>query len=254
VQPAVHYDARMSPLLAVLAAVAAFAAASPAAVPGAPPAPVRAPAISLPGDTATPSAGPPVAATASPAAAPLPRVRLRTALGDVVVEVDVVRAPVTGANFLRYVEAGRYDGARFHRTVTSRPDNQPTNVVKIEVVQAGPPPARLPDGGVDEDRNEGDRAPIPLERTRDTGLAHVDGALSMARGAPDTATSDFFLCVGPQPELDFGGRRNPDGQGFAAFGRVVSGMEVVRRIHRSHASGQTLDPPIAILEAIRIDP
>lgn len=128
------------------------------------------------------------AAVLAAPAAPLPRVLLRTALGDVVIEVDVVHAPRTGRNFLR------------------------------------------------------------------TGLRHVDGAISMARDGPDTATGDFFLCVGDQPSLDFGGSRNPDGQGFATFGRVVSGMEVVHRIHRSPARGQALAPPVAILDATRLEP
>jgi peptidyl-prolyl cis-trans isomerase A (cyclophilin A) len=112
--------------------------------------------------------------------------------------------------------------------------------VKIEVIQAGPAPGRpeLP--------------PIPLERTRDTGLRHRDGCLSMARDGPDTATGDFFVCVGDQPELDFGGRRNPDGQGFGVFGRVVEGMDVVRRIHRAPARGQSLTPPVPIVDAVRL--
>ena len=136
---------------------------------------------------------------------------LRTSLGDVEIEVDAARAPVTAANFLRYVDGGYYDGGRFHRTV--RLDNQPGKTVLIEVVQAGvnPTPARP---GFE---------PIRLERTRDTGLRHRDGTVSMARAEPDSATSDFFVCIGDQPELDFGGKRNPDGQGFAAFGRVVRG-------------------------------
>jgi peptidyl-prolyl cis-trans isomerase A (cyclophilin A) len=174
-------------------------------------------------------------------AAPLPRVTLRTSLGDIVVEIDVARAPATARNFLRYVDAGRYGGGGFHRTVTTAPDNQPSSPVKIDVVQAGPAPGQ-------------EFPPIPLERTRDTGLLHVDGAISMARDGPDTATADFFLCVGPQPSLDFGGRRNPDGQGFAVFGRVVSGMEVVRRIHEAPAKGQSLQPPIRILDATRFPP
>ena len=95
---------------------------------------------------------------------------------------------------------------------------------------------------------------MKLERTRDTGLTHVDGAISMARDGPDTATSDFFVCVGAQPELDFGGKRNPDGQGFAAFGRVVSGMDVIRKIHAAPASGQSLAPPVKILGASRATP
>jgi peptidyl-prolyl cis-trans isomerase A (cyclophilin A) len=179
-------------------------------------------------------ASPPPPAAASPRAA---RVVLETPLGEIELEVDVARAPVTGRNFLRYVEGERYDGGRFHRTVT--PENQPDKKVKIDVIQAGVAPAREKD----------DLPPIPLERTRDTGLAHVDGAVSMARDTPDSATSDFFVCVGDQPSLDFGGARNSDGQGFAAFGRVVRGMEVVRKIWRSPAKGQALAPPVAILRA-----
>jgi peptidyl-prolyl cis-trans isomerase A (cyclophilin A) len=191
--------------------------------------------------SAAPSpAGPsPAPAAAVRPAPPLPRVVIRTALGDLVVEIDVARAPVTGANFLRYVEARRYDGGAFHRTVTISPDNQPRNAVKIDVVQAGAAAGK-------------DFPPIALERTRDTGLSHVDGAVSMARDGPDTATSDFFVCVGAQPELDHGGRRNPDGQGFAVFGRVVSGMDVVRRIHAAPAEGQSLRPPVRIVEAVRL--
>lgn len=178
------------------------------------------------------------AAPVPPAAARPPvRVRLETALGTIEIEVDAARAPVTAANFLRYLERGDYDGGRFHRTV--RAGNQPDKKVLIDVVQAGRDPAsprpELP--------------AIPLERTTVTGLRHVDGAVSMARDGPNTAMSDFFICVGDQPELDFGGRRNPDGQGFAAFGRVVAGMDVVRRIHAAPADGQSLTPPVAIRKA-----
>ena len=115
------------------------------------------------------------------------------------------------------------------------------NDVKIEVIQASANPAKSRAGF----------PPIKLERTRDTGLKHLDGTLSMARNGPDTATSDFFICIGDQPELDFGGKRNPDGQGFAAFGRVVKGMDVVRKIQRSPAEGQTLKPPVKILSVVR---
>ena len=182
-----------------------------------------------------------LAASLATAPAPLPRVAVRTAMGDIVLEIDVGRAPSTSRNFLRYVDAGRYRGGSFHRTVTTVPDNQPRSTVKIDVIQGAAGPGK-------------DFPPIALERTRDTGLSHLDGAISMARDRPDTATSDFFLCVGPQPELDHGGRRNPDGQGFAVFGRVVAGMEVVRRIHASPANGQALAPPVAIREVARIPP
>ena len=93
--------------------------------------------------------------------------------------------------------------------------------------------------------------PIKLERTRDTKLSHKDGTISMARDGPDTATSDFFICIGDQPELDFGGKRNPDRQGFAAFGRVVKGMDVVKKIQAAKATGQTLTPAVKIFRIYR---
>ena len=166
-----------------------------------------------------------------------PVVYIRTELGVIVVQVDQDKAPVTAANFLRYVDARRYDDAVFHRTVTMA--NQPTDEVKIEVIQGG----ELPE--------EKCFAPIPLERTSATGLKHLDGTISMARSAPDSATSSFFICVGDQPELDFGGKRNKDGQGFAAFGRAVFGMDKVKKIQQAPCQGQLLSPPIKILAAGR---
>lgn len=163
---------------------------------------------------------------------------IRTDKGDIEVDLDAKRAPVTVANFLRYVDAGHYDGGRFHRTVHA--DNQPDNKVKIAVIQAGIAP------------NKKEFAPIKLERTSKTGIKHLDGVISMARDGPDTATGDFFICVGDQPELDFGGKRNPDGQGFAAFGKVVRGMEVVRAINAASANAQNLTPPIRITAIQRI--
>jgi cyclophilin family peptidyl-prolyl cis-trans isomerase len=169
-----------------------------------------------------------------------PRVQVDTALGSITVELDAVHAPVTTANFLRYVLEGFYSDGEFFRTVTTT--NQPDDAVKIEVVQGGASPAR-----------EGQSyEPIPLERTSETGLRHLDATISMARAEPDTATHSFFICVGDQPELDFGGRRNPDGQGFAVFGSVVEGMDLVREVHAMPADGQSLDPPLSIQRAVRV--
>jgi peptidyl-prolyl cis-trans isomerase A (cyclophilin A) len=172
-------------------------------------------------------------------------VRFETELGDIEVALSGDRAPLTVANFLRYVDGGFYDGGVFHRTVRTksptREDNQPQSPVKIDVVQ----------GGVNSEKREGFGA-IALERTSKTGLRHVDGAISMARSAPDSATSDFFFCLGDQPELDFGGKRNPDGQGFAAFGLTLKGHEVLRKIQAAANEGQRLTPPIRIRRVSRV--
>ena len=175
-------------------------------------------------------------------AAPLanPKLKIQTSLGAIEVELFADKAPVTVANFLRYVDGGHYKGGQFHRTVTM--GNQADKKVKIEVIQGGTNPKGAQKGF----------PPVKLERTNKTGLIHKDGTLSMARSAPDTATSDFFICIGSQPALDYGGKRNPDGQGFAAFGQVRKGMDVVRKIQQSKAEGQTLRPPIEILSISRI--
>ena len=159
---------------------------------------------------------------------------VETEAGEIHVTLEDEKAPGTVANFLRYVDAGMYDGGRFHRVV--RMDNQPNDTIRIEVIQ----------GGVNLERMTENGDPIPLERTSVTGLRHLDGTISMARFRPDSAISDFFICIGDQPELDFGGLRNPDGQGFAAFGQVTQGMDVVRSIQVGVTDGQTLIFPARI--------
>ena len=169
------------------------------------------------------------------------KIILRTEPGDIHVTIDLKRAPVTASNFLRYIDAGLFDSTCFYRVV--RTDNQPDNKIVIEVIQ----------GGRYEDE-EGGFPPIVHESTVMTGIRHRNGTISMARAEPGSATSEFFICVGDQPELDYGGRRNPDLQGFAAFGRVTKGMDVVKMIHSMRAPGQYLDRPVIILEIIRTRP
>jgi peptidyl-prolyl cis-trans isomerase A (cyclophilin A) len=172
-------------------------------------------------------------------AAPV-RVLLATDAGDIEIEVDTVRAPITAANFLHYVDARLFDEGVFHRAV--RPDNQQEKPVKIAVIQARANRVR-----------QAEFPPaIQLERTNATKLLHKNGTISMARAEPDSGRSEFFICVGDQPSLDYGGARNPDGQGFAAFGRVVRGMDVVRKIQMAPAKGETLTPPIRIVSARRV--
>ncbi len=163
-----------------------------------------------------------------------PKVMIRTALGDITLELYVDKAPITAGNFLKYVQENRFQGAVFYRVV--REDNQPHDKVRISVIQ----------GGLMDDIPGQSLPPIAHETTTQTGILHKDGVISMARSEPGSATSEFFICVGDQPDLDFGGKRNPDGQGFAAFGRVITGMEVVHRILQQPDKEQYLDPVIKI--------
>jgi peptidyl-prolyl cis-trans isomerase A (cyclophilin A) len=169
-----------------------------------------------------------------------PRVLIRSELGDITVEIYAKEAPITAANFLQYIDAGLFKDTTFYRIVTM--DNQPNNNIKIEVIQ----------GGLGDTEGRKTWPPIEHETTDKTGIFHKDGVISMARIQPGTASSEFFICVGDQPELDFGGRRNPDGQGFAAFGKVIAGMDVVHKIHHQPTNGQMLDPRIKIWDIIRV--
>lgn len=165
------------------------------------------------------------------------RVDLVTERGVISLELATDKAPLTVCNFLSYVTDGHYEGGSFFRTVVAETNANPN---PISVIQGATP------RGADDDLNP----PIPLERTRDTGLSHRAGTISMARDGPDTATSSFFVVVEDAPALDYGGARNPDGQGFAAFGQVTAGMGVVREIHRSPADAEEqLTPPVRILAA-----
>jgi peptidyl-prolyl cis-trans isomerase A (cyclophilin A) len=181
-------------------------------------------------------------------AAPAPKpvvVVFETELGAITMEVDVAKAPITAENFLKYVDGKFYDGGMINRSV--RPDNTIRHDVEIQVIQFQADPAR---------RREMFPA-IPMERTNVTGLTHVNGALSMARSTPDSAQASFSIMVGDQHSLDFGGARNADGQGFAVFGKVIAGMDVVKKIHQSKTGTEgayrteTLDPPIKIISAKR---
>lgn len=174
-----------------------------------------------------------VAVTAcGPTARPLEStdVLIETGAGTIKARIALAAAPISSCNFLRYTLVGDYDGGRFFRTVRGV-DDVPIDVIQLEARQ-GEEFSRF--------------APIPLERTSQTGLRHSAGALSMARWGPDTATSSFSIVARPSPTMDFGGARNPDRQGFAVFGKVVSGMEVVHAIHEAPARKEQLVEPVAI--------
>jgi peptidyl-prolyl cis-trans isomerase A (cyclophilin A) len=171
---------------------------------------------------------------------PATMVKIQTDLGDMTVEIFEGRAPVTAGNFLDHVEQGHYTNSMFYRVV--RMDNQGDSPVKIEVIQ----------GGLFHDEVLDSITPIPHESTRETGILHTDGVISMARNKPGSASTEFFICIGDQPSLDFGGKRNPDGQGFAAFGKVVEGMDVARAIQSLPDDGQYLTDQVRIRTISRI--
>jgi len=178
-------------------------------------------------------------------------VLMSTSAGDVVIELYPESAPLSVENFLRYVDGGHYENSQFYRVV--RLDNQAQNKIKIEVIQ----------GGLGVATEEPPFGPIAHESTETSGIRHTDGVISMARLEPGSAASEFFVCINDQPELDYGGGRNPDGKGFAAFGKVTSGMDVVRAIQNmktdsppdgelEYTSGQILLEPVIIRQISRM--
>ena len=175
------------------------------------------------------------------------RITMSTSEGDIDIDLFVDKAPITAGNFLKLVDNGDMDGGSFYRVVTYENDNGDP---KIEVIQ----------GGLG-DRSEGFDA-IDHETTVQTGILHTDGVISMARGGVGTASTEFFICIGDQPGLDYGQPRNADMQGFAAFGVVVSGMDVVRRINglpaesaseSAYTKGQILSAAVVIEQVRRAD-
>jgi peptidyl-prolyl cis-trans isomerase A (cyclophilin A) len=166
----------------------------------------------------------------------LPRVMIQTDLGSMEVEVDTIKTPDAGGNFLSRVDQGAYQGGRFFRTL--RAERRPKGKTGIEGIQ----------GGLDPSRSK-DPTPMALNGETDTGLAPGSKVLSLQPDNPDAPTSDFFIRAGDQPEL---GRLEPHGRGFTAFGRVVRGGEVVRLIQTARAEQQRLSPPIAIINITRV--
>ena len=171
-------------------------------------------------------------------------VRIHTEAGDIFLELYTGKAPVTVNNFLKYIDQKTYDGSEFYRVV--RLDNQPDKKEKIEVIQ----------GGLNADSGKR-MPPIKQETTNKTGITHQNGTISMARSTPESASSEFFICVNDQPELNFGGNRNPDGQGFAAFGKVTKGMDIVLKIQAGKTGEnekmQLLVEPVKIITIDRVD-
>ena len=152
------------------------------------------------------------------------------------------QAPKSVAAFLKNVDAGYYKNTSFYRILSD--ENQPSDNHKSRLIQGGlwktnyKQSASLPG--------------IPHETTQQTHILHTDGTVSFARAAPGTATTEFFICIGDEHGFDYGGSNNPDGQGYAAFGRVVSGMPVVMKIYNGPEDEQDINPPVIIDNIVRL--
>jgi peptidyl-prolyl cis-trans isomerase A (cyclophilin A) len=171
-----------------------------------------------------------------------PHIEIQTGLGDIEIELYPQQAPKTVAAFLSYIDSGFYSHSSFYRVLNE--DNQPSNAPKTELIQ----------GGIWRTNNKlATRIPgIPHETTEQTKLKHTDGVISLARLAPGTAGTEFFICIGNQPGLDYGGENIEDRQGYAAFGKVVKGMDIVRKIYRQNEEEQYFAPPVGIIAIVRL--
>ena len=168
-----------------------------------------------------------------------PLIMLDTPFGEITAELYPEKAPTTVANFLSYIKQNRYDDCHFYRVVHL--ENQPENKIRIEVIQ----------GGLGFDKHPLELKPIEHETTDKSGITHKNGTISMARLEPGTASSEFFICINDQPELDYGGNRNPDGQGFAAFGQVLEGLDILEKIQNLDSKNQILDKIVPIQIKLR---
>ena len=171
-----------------------------------------------------------------------PHVAIQTKLGDIEVELYTDKAPITTRAFLSYIDSGYYKNATFYRVLNQ--DNQQMDAFKAELIQ----------GGIwRTNRKLHLSLPgIKHETTQQTGILHKDGTISLARQEPGTATTEFFICLGDQPGFDYGGENNPDKQGYAAFGKVVKGMDIVRTIYNRPEDDQAFTPPVIIFDIERL--
>lgn len=171
-----------------------------------------------------------------------PTIKIETNFGDIIVELSPEKAPATVKAFMSYVDSGYFKNSSFYRVLKA--EDQPSNSFKSELIQ----------GGIwQTDYKRQQSIPgIPLETTRETGLLHKNGSISLARSTPGSANTEFFICIGDQPAYDYGGSANPDGQGFSAFGKVIKGMEYVKQIHSQPDNATNFTPPIKIKNIVRL--
>jgi len=171
-----------------------------------------------------------------------PHIEIQTSKGEIEVELYPDQAPKTVQAFLSYIKKGYYKNSSFYRVLND--DNQPSNADKAELIQGGMYKSNF--------KVHDTLTGIPHESTAQTHILHKKGTISLARLAPGTATSEFFICLSDQPGFDFGGENNPDKQGYAAFGKVIKGMDIVNKIYNQNEENQSFDPPVPIYDIIQL--
>ncbi len=171
-----------------------------------------------------------------------PRILIQTSIGNIELELYQVQAPKTVSAILSYIDSGLYTDASFYRVLNM--NNQPSDAPKAELIQGG----LWNKKGIRRDLITG----IPHESTQQTGILHKNGVVSLARQEPGTASTEFFICIGDQPGFDYGGENNPDMQGYAAFGKVIDGMNVIRKIYQMPEEDQYFHPPVPIFKVVRL--
>lgn len=189
------------------------------------------------------------------------KVCIETSKGNIIAKIYDEKAPITARYFLRYVDEGFYNGSFVYRSL--RADNQSSNNAKIDIIEFGHCNAyydRILRHGMGEgeeyDETQGFIPPYPkisVETTKETGLKHINGTLSFGRDAVDQVDTNVFVCIGDQPNLDYGGARHPDGYGFSAFGQIIEGMKIAEEIHRLPVEGQRIKEDIQVVRIYRID-
>ena len=171
-----------------------------------------------------------------------PTIKIETNFGDIIVELYPEKAPKTVAAFLSYVDSGYYKKGSFYRVL--KEEDQPSNAFKSQLIQGGIWQSQY--------KKQSSLPGIPHETTKQTGILHKNGAISLARTVPGTANTEFFICIGDQPAYDYGGAANPDGQGFAAFGLVIKGLDVVKQIHKQPDNETNFTPPLEIINIVKL--
>ncbi len=165
-----------------------------------------------------------------------PQIIIKTSLGNIDAELYPLQAPNTVAAFLSYIDSGLYKKSSFYRLtfLESITSSQYTGIIQGGIWQTNNAVASTLPG-------------IPHESPKQTGLSHTDGTLSLARTTAGSANSEFFICIGDQTAYDNGADLNSDGLGFAAFGRITAGMDIVYKIHKQHTNGEAFVKPVEII-------